>query len=84
MEVTCRTVGGLALLRPSRKLPEIIAGVLGRALELSPLEICGLSFVSNHFLCSAEHKKCYAEYPVMWSCRTPPNEAADIGGGDST
>ena len=19
----------------------------------------------NHFLCSAEHKKCYAEYPVM-------------------
>lgn len=49
VEVSCRTIGGLALLRPSRKLPEVIAGVLGRALELSPLEIVALFFASNHW-----------------------------------
>ncbi|MCP3997799.1 MAG: hypothetical protein GY722_22465, partial [bacterium] len=38
-----------ALLRPSRKLPEVIAGVLGRALEVSPLEIAALFFASNHY-----------------------------------
>ncbi len=84
VEISCRTIGGLAMLRPSRKLPEVIAGVLGRALELSPLEIVVLFFASNHFLCSAEHKKCYVEHPVMWSCPTLFKRVADIGGGDST
>ncbi len=49
VEVSCRTIGGLALLRPSRKLPGVIAGVLGRALEVSPLEIAALFFASNHW-----------------------------------
>ncbi len=69
VEVSCRTIGGLALLRPSRKLPEITAGVLGRALEVSPLEVAALFVASNHWLCSAEHKKCYVERPVMWNWR---------------
>ena len=49
VEVSCRTIGGLALLRPSRKLPEVTAGVLGRALEISPLEVSALFFASNHY-----------------------------------
>ncbi len=49
VEVSCRTIGGLALLRPSRKLPEVIAGVLGRAIEVSPLQIAALFFASNHW-----------------------------------
>ncbi len=48
VEVSCRTIGGLALLRPSRKLPEITAGVLGRAVEVSPLEVAAFSCLSNH------------------------------------
>ncbi len=49
VEVSCRTIGGLALLRPSRKLPEITAGVIGRALEISPLEVAAFSCLSNHY-----------------------------------
>jgi predicted TIM-barrel enzyme len=77
MEVTCRTVGGLALLRPSRKLPEIIAGVLGRALELSPLEICGLSFVSNHYhaLLYADSQQAISRFMAHVQC----NLAKEVG-----
>jgi len=49
VEISCRTIRALALMRPSRRLREITLGVLGRALEVSPLEVCGLSFLSNHY-----------------------------------
>ena len=49
MEITCRTIGGLALLRPSRRLVDVTVGVLGRALEVSPLQICAIFCASNHY-----------------------------------
>ncbi len=51
VEITCRTIGARALLVPTRDprpFNEMIGGVLGRALEVSPLELCGVVVVSNH------------------------------------
>lgn len=52
IEITVRTAGARALLVPSPnpfRFNEIIVGVLGRALEVSPVELCGVVFLSNHF-----------------------------------
>jgi REP element-mobilizing transposase RayT len=49
VEVTCRTIQGRFLLRPSQQLNDIILGVLGRAQERHPLEIVSFSFLSSHF-----------------------------------
>jgi REP element-mobilizing transposase RayT len=49
VEVTCRTIQGRLLMRPSPQLNEIILGVLGRAQRLYPLEIVGYVFTSNHY-----------------------------------
>ncbi len=52
VEITCRCIGGRALLVPApnpHKLNEIVAGVLGRALEVSPLDLCSAIFSSNHY-----------------------------------
>jgi REP element-mobilizing transposase RayT len=49
VEVSCRTIRALALLRPSRRMREITVGVLGRAREVSPVEVCAFSCLSNHY-----------------------------------
>ncbi len=49
VEVTCRSIQGRFLLKPSPMLNELVVGVLGRAQELYPVEICGLVFTSNHY-----------------------------------
>ncbi|HTG32267.1 MAG TPA: hypothetical protein VLB76_05000 [Thermoanaerobaculia bacterium] len=49
VEVTCRTVQGRRLLRPSPRLNEIIVGVLGRAQRLYSVRICAYVFVSSHY-----------------------------------
>lgn len=49
VEVTCRTIHGRFLLRPSRRLNEIIVGVLGRALSRSLVSVHGVVFLSNHY-----------------------------------
>ncbi len=52
VEVTCRAIGGKALLTPGPnpfKFNELVAGVIGRALEVSPLDLCSAVFVSNHW-----------------------------------
>ncbi len=49
VEVTCRTLQGRFLLKPSCTLNDLILGVLGRAQELYPVEICGLVFLSTHY-----------------------------------
>jgi len=49
VEVTCRTVQGRLLLRPSPILTELTLGVLARAARLYPVEIHGYAFLSNHF-----------------------------------
>ncbi len=51
VEVTCRTTGARALLVPApnpHRFNEVVVGVLGRALEVSPLELCGVVVVANH------------------------------------
>jgi Transposase and inactivated derivatives len=49
VEVTCRTIQGRLLMRPSPQLNEIILGVLGRAQRLYSVEIVGYVFASNHY-----------------------------------
>ena len=49
VEVTCRTVQGRFLLRPSPLLNEIILGILARAQRLYPVGICAFSWTSNHY-----------------------------------
>jgi len=49
VEVSSRTVNAWALLRPSAELSDVTVGVLGRSLEISPVEIVAVSFLSNHW-----------------------------------
>lgn len=49
VEVTCRTVQGRLLLRPSPLLRDLTLGVLARAVRLYPLELHAFAFLSNHF-----------------------------------
>jgi len=73
VEVTCRTIHSRFLLRPSPELNDIVVGVLARAQRIYPIRLCAFAFPSNHFLCAAAHKKCYVEFPVMWSWRPQRN-----------
>jgi REP element-mobilizing transposase RayT len=49
VEVTCRTVQGRFLLRPSRELNEIVVGLLARARRRHPVAVVAAVFLSNHF-----------------------------------
>jgi REP element-mobilizing transposase RayT len=49
VEVTCRTLQGRLLLRPSPMLRDVTLGVLARAARLYPVEIHAFAFLSNHF-----------------------------------
>jgi REP element-mobilizing transposase RayT len=59
VEVTCRTVQGRFLLRPSPELNRRIVGVLGRAQRLTGLRLHAVVFASNHYhlLASPDHPK---------------------------
>ena len=48
VEVTCRTLHGRFLLRPSRNLNEIVLGILGRAVRLYGMKLCAFVYLSNH------------------------------------
>ncbi len=49
VEITCRTFQGRYLLKPSPAVNSCIAGVLGRAQRIYPVEIHGFAFLSNHY-----------------------------------
>ena len=49
VEVTCRTVQGRLLFRPSLELNEIIRGILGYAQGLHNVRICLVTVLSSHF-----------------------------------
>lgn len=49
VEVTCRTLHGRFLFRPSPELNSIVVGVLARAQQAYPVDICSPVFMSNHF-----------------------------------
>lgn len=48
VEITCRTLQGRRLLRPSALLNRLILGVPARAVGLFGVEIHGHAFPSNH------------------------------------
>jgi REP element-mobilizing transposase RayT len=48
VEVTCRTVQGRFLLRPSRDLNEIVVGILARAARRYRMRVCAYVYLSNH------------------------------------
>lgn len=48
VEVTCRTIQGRLLLRPSREVNETIVGVLARAQQRYPVELSAAVYLSNH------------------------------------
>jgi hypothetical protein len=49
VEVTCRTLHGRLLLRPSLELNGIIGGILGRAQRLYPVRLINHVWASNHY-----------------------------------
>ena len=49
VEVTCRTIQGRFLLKPSEELKSIIIGVLARAQRLFPVDLHAFVFLSNHY-----------------------------------
>ena len=49
VEVTCRTIQGRMLLRPSALLNDMICGVLARAARLHEVKVHGHGFLSNHY-----------------------------------
>lgn len=59
VEITCRTVQGRFLLRPSPELNRRIVGVLGRAQRLTGLKLHAVVVASNHYhlLASPAHPK---------------------------
>ena len=48
-EVTCRTIHGRLLLRPSPGLNDVALGVLARAARLASLLVHAYAFLSNHY-----------------------------------
>ena len=49
VEVTTRTFQGRSLLRPSPELNRTVLGVVGRAQKRTEIDICGFTFLSNHY-----------------------------------
>ena len=81
VEVTSRTIGARALLVPSpdpRRFNEVVVGVLGRALEVSPLELCSAVWVSNHvhLLCVVYDQQQLSRFMHHVAC----NISKEIGG----
>lgn len=48
VEITCRTVQGRFLLKPSRELNETVVGVVARAARIFQIEVHGIVVLSNH------------------------------------
>ncbi len=49
VEITCRTIQGRLLLRPSTGLNDLTLGVLARAARLAALLVHAYAFLSNHY-----------------------------------
>lgn len=49
VEITCRTIHGRFLLRPSQKLNAVVLGILGRALARYGIQLHAFFFASNHY-----------------------------------
>jgi hypothetical protein len=75
VELTARTIGARALLTPSPnpfRFNELIVGVLGRALEVSPVELCGCAFLGTHFhlLVGVHEQRDLSRFMQHFMCNT--------------
>ena len=74
VEVSCRAIGGRALLTPGPnpfKFNELVAGVMGRALEISPrLDLCSAIVASNHYhlLCIVREQQSLTRFMAHFGC----------------
>ncbi len=80
VEISCRAIGGRALLTPGPnpfKFNELVAGIIGRALEVSPLELCSAIFSSNHYhlLCVVNQQQDLSRFMAHVGC----NLSKEIG-----
>jgi REP element-mobilizing transposase RayT len=48
VEITCRTLQGRYLLKPSRELNEIVVGIVARGARRFTVEVHGIAVLSNH------------------------------------
>lgn len=64
VEVTCRTVQGRFLLKPTSELKYLVIGVLARAQRLYPVRVHAFVFMSNHYhlLLSVENARQLARF----------------------
>ncbi len=67
VEVTVRTIGARALLVPApnpRTFNEVVVGVIGRALEVSPVGLCAIVVLANHahFLVVVEEQQSLSRF----------------------
>ncbi len=80
VEVTCRAIGGRALLTPGPnafKFNELVTGVIGRALEVSPLDLCSAIVSGNHYhlLCVVHEQQTLSRFMAHYAC----NLSKEIG-----
>ena len=74
VEVTCRAIGGRALLTPGPnpfKFNDLVAGILGRGLEISPdLDLCSAIFASTHYhlLCVVHEQQDLSRFMAHVGC----------------
>ena len=60
VEVCSRSIHGRHLLTPTTDFVDVAGGTLGRALEVAPVELCGISMLSSHWhgiLIVQDHKQ---------------------------
>ncbi len=62
-----RTVDRQFFFLPNEEIRQLIGSSAGRALVKNPVKLFWLDVNINHKLCSAAHKGCYVQHPVMWS-----------------
>jgi hypothetical protein len=76
-DVTCGTVQGRRLFRPSPEVNEVVLGVLGRAQRLYPIRICGMAVLSSHLhlLVDVDHCGQLADF-MEYTCS---NLAREVG-----
>ena len=81
VEVTSRVIGARAMLVPSpdpTRFNEIVVGVMGRALDVSPLELCSAVWMANHMhlLCVVHDQQQLSRFMHHLAC----NISKEIGG----
>jgi hypothetical protein len=80
-DITCRTVQGRYLFRPSPELNEIVLGVLGRAQRLYPIRICCLAVLSSHLhiLADVDDSRQLADF-MEYACSNLAREVGRLTG----